>query len=155
MIQDCLQQDLLLCKQRTRLWLRILACSRSTEKILRHRFRADFNSTLARFDVMAALERDRDGLRMSEISNKLRVSNGNVTGIVERLVRDGLIARQTAIDDKRASVIKLTEAGFEAFFIMASEHERWINECFGALTEVEVEQMIVLLSRLRESKNDG
>ena len=70
-------------KARLRVWLRILKVSRMIERELRERLRVEFDTTLPRFDVMAALHRAEEGLNMSELSGVLRVSNGNVTGIVD------------------------------------------------------------------------
>ena len=72
-------------KQRLRVWLRLLKLSRGMENTLRERMRAEFGTTLTRFHVMAALDRHLQGLKMSELSSVLKVSNGNVTGIVDRL----------------------------------------------------------------------
>ena len=77
-------------KERLRLWLRILSAQRVIENEVRERLRVEHDTTLPRFDVMAALYRNEEGLKMSELSGELRVSNGNVTGIVDRLVNDGL-----------------------------------------------------------------
>ena len=78
-------------KTRLRLWLRLLKVTRSVENDIREKLRVEFGSTLPRFDVLAALYQFPKGLRMSELSGLLKVSNGNVTGIVDRLVKDGLI----------------------------------------------------------------
>ncbi len=78
-------------KARLRLWLRLLKAARLVEAELRERLRTGHGTTLPRFDVMAALARTPRGCRMSELSGVLRVSNGNVTGIVDRLEAEGLV----------------------------------------------------------------
>ena len=83
-----------LSKQRLRLWIRILRAARAIEAEVRERLRVEFGVTLPQFDVMAALERKPDGMTMTELSRFLMVSNGNVTGIIDRLVSDKLVARQ-------------------------------------------------------------
>ena len=88
-------------KARLRLWIRLLRASRLIESVARERLKSQFNATLPRFDVMAALCRKPDGMLMSEISRFLMVSNGNVTGIVDRLVSDGLVARAQRNGDRR------------------------------------------------------
>ena len=98
-------------KERLRLWLRLLKSSRVIEAQLRENLRVDFASTLPRFDVMAALSRYKDGLKMSQLSDVLRVSNGNVTGIVDRLADDGLLVRVPVPGDRRASLVRLTQRG--------------------------------------------
>ena len=73
-----------LSKERLRLWLKLLKSSRAIEDEVRRRLRQDFATTLPRFDVMSALSRSESGLKMSEISKLLKVSNGNITGIVDK-----------------------------------------------------------------------
>ncbi|TIS81978.1 MAG: MarR family transcriptional regulator, partial [Mesorhizobium sp.] len=75
-------------KDRLRLWIRLLRASRTIEAELRERLKKEFDTTLPRFDVMAALYRAPEGMLMSDLSRFLLVSNGNVTGIVDRLVSE-------------------------------------------------------------------
>jgi len=114
-------------KERLRLWLRLLKTTRTIEAALREKLRDDFATTLPRFDVMAALSRYEDGLKMSQLSGVLRVSNGNVTGIVDRLAEDGLLVRVPVPGDRRASVVRLTKRGSEEFQRQAAAHEAWID----------------------------
>ncbi|WP_234984301.1 MarR family winged helix-turn-helix transcriptional regulator [Roseivivax jejudonensis] len=115
-------------KERLRLWLRLLKCTRGVETELRDRFRREFDTTLPRFDVMAALARFEGGLKMSALSGVLRVSNGNVTGIVDRLAEDGHVVRVQVPGDRRASLVRLTKRGQEEFARQAAAHEAWIAE---------------------------
>jgi len=126
-------------KDRLRLWLRILKLERHVEAELRERLRVEFSSTLPRFDVLAALARSESGLRMSEISSVLRVSNGNVTGIVDRLVEDGLVARLPVEGDRRAHRIQLTDTGTAHFEKLATAHAAWIDEMFLGLSAEEAD----------------
>ena len=120
-------------KDRLRLWLRLLKATRSVESALRENLRQDFATTLPRFDVMAALSRHEQGLKMSELSSVLKVSNGNVTGIVERLVEDGHVLREKVPGDRRASRVRLTPEGVAEFARQAEAHEGWIDESFAAV----------------------
>ena len=124
-------------KERLRLWLRMLEATRFIEAKLRENFRREFNTTLPRFDVMAALFRFDDGLKMSEISGALKVSNGNVTGIVDRLSNDGHLVREAVPGDRRASRVRLTKKGREEFARQAIAHEKWINDLLGHFTAKE------------------
>ena len=128
-------------KARLRLWIRLLRASRLIEGVTRERLRAQFDATLPRFDVMAALYRQPDGMLMSEISRFLMVSNGNVTGIVDRLVADGFVARAQRNGDRRTSFITLTRKGRAAFADMAAAHENWIDELLGGVSVRDAEQM--------------
>ncbi len=133
-------------KQRLRLWLRLLAVTRKIEAELRERMRTEFDSTLPRFDVMAALSRHEQGLRMSALSGVLRVSNGNVTGIVDRLAEDGLVMRVPVAGDRRATLVRLTAKGAEVFARQAADHEAWID---GMLAELSPEEARSYAARLR------
>ena len=144
------QEDGALSKQRLRVWLRLLRATRTIEGDLRERLRLGHGSTLPRFDVMATLGRYPEGLRMSELSAHLKVSNGNVTGIVERLVAEGLAERSAVEGDRRAMRVRLTEAGRTRFAEMAAEHEAWIASLLAELDADELNTLIRLLDRVGE-----
>jgi DNA-binding MarR family transcriptional regulator len=137
-----------LSKQRLRLWLRLLRATRRIEGELRENLRTGHDSTLPRFDVLATLNRYPDGLRMSELSAHLKVSNGNVTGIVERLASEGLAERASVEGDRRAQRVRLTEAGRARFARMAADHEGWIDGILADLDDRELDTMIALLDRI-------
>lgn len=137
-----------LSKQRLRLWLRLLRTTRSLEIEIRERLRSNFGTTLPRFDVLAGLYRTEGGLTMTELSRALMVSNGNVTGIVERLVLDGLIVRVPIENDRRATRVALTEKGRQEFARMAAAHEGWINELLGSLGRDDTDQLLNLVGRV-------
>jgi len=137
-------------KQRLRLWLRILKVSRRVEGEVRERLRSEFATTLPRFDVLAALDREADGLRMSELSGVLKVSNGNVTGIVDRLVTDGLIVRSAVAGDRRAMVVRLTGKGREEFARLSRIHEDWIDELLGAVNGEQAERLTKQLGKIAD-----
>lgn len=124
-------------KARLRLWLRMLKSTRRVEAELRERLRQEFGSTLPRFDVMAALSRYEAGLKMSALSGVLRVSNGNVTGIVDRLADDGIVVRVQVPGDRRATLVRLTRKGQEEFTRQAAAHELWIDELLCDFDEPE------------------
>lgn len=135
-------------KNRLRLWLKLLKASRAIEGELRERMRTARGTTLPRFDVLAALYRARDGLRMSEISAVLRVSNGNVTGIVDRLVAEGKVERSAVEGDRRATRVRLTARGRTAFEALAEEHEIWVDGLLSGLSASEIETATRLLEKL-------
>jgi DNA-binding MarR family transcriptional regulator len=120
-------------KDHLRLWLRMLKVSRTVESELRERLRVEFGTTLPRFDVMSALYRNQSGMKMSELSRMLMVSNGNVTGIVDRLTDDGMMIREAVPGDRRAARVKLTQKGITEFAKLAEAHERWVSELLGGL----------------------
>ncbi|WP_239031769.1 MarR family winged helix-turn-helix transcriptional regulator [Paroceanicella profunda] len=139
-------------KTRLRLWLRLLRATRRVEGDLRERLRLHHNTTLPRFDVLAALFRARDGLKMSDLSRMLMVSNGNVTGIVDRLVSDGLVIRVAMEGDRRAALVRLTARGESEFAEMATAHEAWLADIFSVLEEDEIAALFSPLEKLGEAR---
>lgn len=132
-----------------RLWLRMLATNRLVETRTRRLLAERYATTLPRFDLMAQLERFPKGLRMSELSKRMMVTGGNVTGITDMLEAEGLVERVADPADRRAWLVRLTPAGRRSFRVMAQEHERWIVEAFGALSRREMAAIAGLLTRLK------
>jgi DNA-binding MarR family transcriptional regulator len=132
-----------------KLWLRMLASTTQIETEIRRRLRRAFGVSLARFDYMAQLHRSPDGLKMSELSSRLMVTGGNVTGLTDELQREGLVVREASPSDRRAWIVRLTPRGRRAFEAMAKEHERWILELLGGLSRAEIQQLHALLGKLR------
>ncbi len=135
-----------------RLWLRLLTCTSLIEKTIRRRLQREFESTLPRFDLLAQLDRE-DGLRMSELSQRLMVTGGNVTGIADQLEREDWIRREPVSGDRRATRLRLTEDGRARFGAMAGEHERWVETMMGALTREEQADLRRLLGKLKQHLN--
>jgi DNA-binding MarR family transcriptional regulator len=134
-----------------RLWLRLLTCTSLIEQRIRTRLREAFATTLPRFDLMAQLERNADGLTMGELSRRLMVSGGNVTGITDQLVRDGLVERRAIAGDRRAYAVRLTSRGKRAFDAMAAAHERWVVELLGGLDGAQRRRLYALLDRVKST----
>lgn len=139
-------------KTRLRLWLRLLKLTSSVEGELRRRLRDAHATTLPRFDVMAALARHPGGLKMSDLSSYLRVSNGNVTGIVDRLAEDGLALRVAVPGDRRANLVRLTPRGHAAFETLAADHEGWVDSLLGGLSAAETRSLIALIDKAETEK---
>jgi len=138
-------------KERLRLWIRLLRASRTIEAELRDRLKKDFDTTLPRFDVMAALYRAPDGMLMSDLSRFLLVSNGNITGIVDRLVSEGLVKRARRNGDRRTSMVRLTDEGSNAFAQIAAAHERWVGELLGGVTDDDTKRLSAMLKSFRSN----
>lgn len=133
-----------------RLWLRMLTCTQLIEQRIRNDLRLRFATTLPRFDLMSQLERHPEGLRMNELSRRMMVTGGNVTGITDQLVKEGLVERVPQPADRRAYRVKLTRAGGKAFSEMAREHETWVVEQFAGLTKREHEDLLGLLAKVKQ-----
>lgn len=132
-----------------RLWLRLLACTNQIEQEIRTRLRVQFDTTLARFDYLAQLQRHPDGLRMSALSRYLMVSGGNVTGLTDQLVADGWVERAPDPTDKRATLLRLTDCGRARFEKMAAAHEQWLSEMFRTFGSDHEKELFDLLGRFR------
>jgi DNA-binding MarR family transcriptional regulator len=134
-----------------RLWLRLLACTNLVEAPLRKRLREQFDGSLPRFDLMAQLDRHPGGLKMRELSDRLMVTGGNVTGLTDRLVSEGLVERRDDPGDRRTSTVALTAEGQRQFRTMARAHEAWVAGLFGGLSAAQQHQLFQLLGQLKAS----
>ena len=134
-----------------RLWLRMLTCTQLMEKQLRGKLRDAFNTTLPRFDLLAQLERAPAGLKMHELSQRMMVTGGSVTGITDQLVAEGLVERTTPDGDRRAYLVRLTPTGRTSFAAMARDHEDWVVQAFAQLGSHDIAALHGLLGRVKGS----
>ncbi|MBS7349958.1 MAG: MarR family transcriptional regulator [Comamonas sp.] len=132
-----------------RLWLRLLTCTQMIERDLRSRIRQTFDTTLPRFDLMAQLERAPQGLRMSELSKRMMVTGGSVTGITDQLEAEGLVERMPVAGDRRAFSVCLTAQGREQFQAMATVLEDWVVEAFAGLSSSDIAALHALLGKVK------
>lgn len=150
-------------KQRLRLWLRLLRAARAIEAELREKLRKEFAITLPQFDVMAALARQdggkdagkETGMNMTELSRMLMVSNGNVTGIIDRLAAEKLVQRQAPASDRRSFIVRLTPKGAAQFAIVAKAHEGWVDDLLAGFDAAEAEVLIEQLGDLASGVRKG
>ncbi|RYF32736.1 MAG: MarR family transcriptional regulator [Comamonadaceae bacterium] len=136
-----------------RLWLRLLTCTQLVEKQVRNGLREQFATTLPRFDLMSQLERTSEGMKMNELSRRMMVTGGNVTGITDQLVTEGLVERVDVEGDRRAWRVRLTPRGRKTFNDMAQQHEGWIVEAFAGLSVKEIAQLHKLLGKVKQHSN--
>lgn len=134
-----------------RLWLRLLSCATVMEKRLKRRLSDRFDSTLPRFDVLAALDRAPDGLTMGALSGALLVSNGNVTGVVQGLIREGHVTLCPSPTDRRASIAQLTPGGAAHFATLADAHHHWVEAMVAGMTREDRQALYTLLGALKQS----
>jgi DNA-binding MarR family transcriptional regulator len=138
-----------------RLWLRLLTCAELIEDRVRGRLRTEFATSLPRFDVLAQLDRAPDGLTMSALSARLMVSNGNVTGLVEAMARDGLVERRANPADRRSALISATAEGRALFRRMAPAHQGWIDGLMVGMSRAEMVLALELLGKLKQSVREA
>src|SRR3979409_1209476 len=133
-----------------RIWLRLLTCTQLIERRVRSNLRGQFGTTLPRFDLMAQVERHREGLKMNELSRLLMVTGGNVTAIVDQLEKEGLVERLDEPADRRAFRIRLTRAGERSFAEMARAHEAWVVELLAGMTRPDQDELLKLLAKVKQ-----
>ncbi|HVO45493.1 MAG TPA: MarR family transcriptional regulator [Steroidobacteraceae bacterium] len=133
-----------------RLWLRMLSCTNRIENFVRQNLQATFGTTLPRFDLMAQLERAPQGLKMSELSQRMMVTGGNVTGITDGLEKEGLVVREVDSTDRRVYRVRLTAEGQKQFRRMAVEHEQWVIGLFEGMSVKHKNQLVELLGELKQ-----
>src|SRR4051812_10333909 len=133
-----------------RIWLRLLTCTQLIEREVRIRLRAEFGTTLPRFDLMAQLERHPEGLKMGELSRLMMVTGGNITAIVDQLEKEGLVERFDEPADRRAFRIHLTRSGEKSFAEMARAHEEWVVDMLSGLSRRDQDELLRLLAKAKE-----
>jgi DNA-binding MarR family transcriptional regulator len=134
-----------------RVWLRLITCHNLIDNNVRQKLHQDYETTLPRFDVLAQLHREGAPLTMGELSRRLMVTNGNVTGLIDRLAREGLVERRPAPDDRRRQLVAMTDRGRSFFEAMAGDHKEWIADMTGDLNAGEMRELFRLLGRLKQS----
>lgn len=134
-----------------RLWLRLLTTTTLVEAEIRRRLRHRFGTTLPRFDLMAALDRQPEGITLTEVSRRMMVSNGNITGLAQRLEEEGLVERRASATDRRAQTLRLTARGRREFAKQSSEHAEWVAELLGGLGSTDQAALHRLLGRAKDS----
>jgi len=138
-------------KTELRLWLRLLTCTTLIENEVRRRLRYNFNITLPRFDLLAQLDRAPNGMTLGELSQRMMVSNGNITGLVDRLVEQGLIHRRPSPKDRRVQIVSLTAEGQRFFRTMARVNAKWVGDIFQGLAPGDIEALMPLLAKTKAS----
>ncbi len=138
-------------KTELRLWLRLLTCTTLIEGEVRRRLRENFDVTLPRFDLLAQLDRAPNGMTLGELSQRMMVTNGNITGLVDRLEDQGLVKRRASPRDRRVQYVGLTAAGRKFFRTMARDNADWVGEFFAELTGEDTDELMRLLAKTKSS----
>lgn len=140
--------------QHLRTWLRYLSCGRLIENEIRSRLRREFNTTLPRYEVMAQLEQFPQGIKMSDLSRHMMVTNGNITGIADQLLKEGFVQRIKLPHDRRSSILKLTAQGKKQLQAISAAHNEWVCSVFGKLSEQHIDGMMASLQELKKHSQD-
>ncbi len=134
------------------LWVRMVASSTRVVQILNKRMKENTPLTLAKFDVLVAIDRTPGGvITMSELSRLLLVSNANTTGMVGRLIKDGFVEKWALPTDRRVYSVAMTSEGRKALKHAIGIHKEWVDELLGGIDEDKIDGLIDTFSSL---KND-
>ena len=142
-------------RMEVRIWLRLITCTNLIDSGVRQGLHQEYDTTLPRFDILAQLDRAGEALSMGELSRRLMVTNGNITGLIDRLVRDGLVERQPAPNDRRMQLVRLTDQGQTFFADVAMYHRQWVSDMMKDMSRTEMNQLYDLLARLKQSLLDS
>jgi len=133
-----------------RLSLRLVTTGRLIEREVDSLMRARFDSTIARFDFLSALDR-HGALTLGEVSQYLLVSNGNITQLRTRLSADGLIETEADAKDRRIQRVRLTSRGQSVFNKMAKAHAACVDRLLSDLVQADKQALTRLLDSARGS----
>lgn len=125
----------------TRTWHAVLQLHGAVTARLNRTISREFGLTLAKFDVMAQLLRHPEGLTQGSLSQRLKVTGGNVTGLVRRMTGEGLITRHMSPDDRRVFVVQLTGRGRETYLAARNRHDTLLEDWFGEIEPDAKEQV--------------
>ncbi len=134
-----------------RVWLRLITCFNLLDGAVRQSLHQHHATTLPRFDVLAQLYRTSAPMSMGELSRRLMVTNANITGLIDRLTREGLVERKSSAEDRRRHMAELTADGKKLFEAMAEDHRVWLADMMAGLDRAEMSELFRLLGRLKES----
>ncbi len=130
------------------LWLQLASCERSIEQRLRSYLSENFAVTLPQFEVLSELDRNGAPIVMSRLSEQLKVTSSNLTGVVDRLERKGFVKRFRSSTDRRVQHIEMTPMGRTAYADIAADNVLWVARAFTQLTDKEITQLQKLLLKV-------
>ena len=129
-----------------RVWVRLL----KTHNLILMKSRAKLakHCTMAQFDVLAQLSRGNDGITSIDLSRRLLVTAGNVTGMIDRMERDDLVERRPDPTDRRVTRVHLTEKGKQLAETVIPKHTKDIERLFRPLKILELQRLRHTLDKL-------
>lgn len=138
-------------QKQTRLWLNVLRLHGLIFADLNRQLLDETGLSLAKFDAMAQLARQPDGLSMGQLSGALKVTNGNVSGLVNRLIKDGMVAKAMSAEDRRSFSAKLTDIGQRTFERAREAHNRILADQLSGISDNELDASSTTLRNLLEA----
>lgn len=151
---DLVQESLPPDAYQRRAWLTLLRCYTRIERQLMQYVAQQYNSSLPRYDVLTALALNEKGLTMGELATLLKVSKGNITGVVRRLKSDGLIRKATSKSDRRIQSVTISADGRRLWEKMHADYDRIITELMSSQSEEELVALTRALEKTLASVNE-
>ncbi|UVI33125.1 MarR family winged helix-turn-helix transcriptional regulator [Paenibacillus spongiae] len=109
----------------------------------------DFDLALSKSELFALLALDRHGeIMMSQIAEHLSVPMSTASGIVDRLVKNGLIRRDRSESDRRIVVIRLSENGSALVEAFKDRLTFYLEKIDRALTEEEKTVLLTIAAKI-------
>jgi len=132
-------------KVETRIWLQILSLESTIFGRLNSALSAQHGLSVAKFEFLAQVDRYPEGITLGKISENLKVTSGNVSGLVRRLLADGLITKKMSAQDRRSFIVRFTPKGRKLFDKANALHITTLATCFGEIPVSDLEQSLAAL----------
>ena len=137
-------------RESLKLWIELIRYSSKLEQIIDDNLRQNFGQNISRFDVLSQLERENgNGLTVGELAQRLIASKGNITGLLDRMKKDGLVSRAEKPEDRRSFQINITKKGLKLFNKMADSNAKWVAQSFRSIELKSMKEITHFLSDAR------
>jgi DNA-binding MarR family transcriptional regulator len=114
--------------------------------------------TDVQFNVLMLLKHqggEKGGLAQAQLSDMMLVNRANITSLIDRMERAGLVQRTTPADDRRYNIVRLTEKGLDLLAETEPAYIAEVQRVVGMLKETELDRLIDSLARIREAVTQG
>lgn len=139
-------------RESLKLWIELLRYSNELEQIIDDKLRQNYKQNISRFDVLSQLEREKEnGLTVGDLASRLIASKGNITGLIDRMQKDGLITKVSRQDDRRSYIISITDKGLLLFNEMAENNAQWVEDALSALDVESMSGFTNFLNKARQN----
>jgi DNA-binding MarR family transcriptional regulator len=91
---------------------------------------------------------EEDGLKVVDLGRRAGLETSTMTGLLDRMERDGLVKRDPDPDDRRAHLIHLTDKGREVRDPVLKVVDRVIGDVFAGVSEEDLDRMKNVLRQL-------
>lgn len=92
--------------------------------------------------------------QVQKIAEKILVSSGTMTYVVNQLIKKGFVIRRRCVNDQRIYYVELTELGQEKIEFVFPRHQAYLASLFSGITEEDQVHLVELLKKTQISIND-